>query len=297
MTSKSFYEYAEIVAFERNLTVDDVLQVVGTALKKAFQAEGYNGDVQVEFNTDKKEIKVVEYKYVVSEIDPEGPTGQILLEDAKAIKENVKVGATFKTRLNIEKDITRKGASQFKQILNQGLKELGRKRAYEFFKEHENEMITATVNRILDDAYILGIGLDYDAYMPTKEVLKSENFVVGQRVPVYITKVEETGKGPKVYVSRATDGIIKRLFERNIPEISDGTIEIVKLARDPGLRTKVAVRSSDPNVDPKGACVGPKGVRIKQINDALNGENIDIFVWSDDPIKLISGAYTTLFRS
>lgn len=290
MTSKSFYEFAEVVAFERNLSLEDVLSKVEIALKKAFIVEGFNGDIQITFNYEKKEIKVVEYKYVVAEIDPEGPAGQVLLEDAKQIKENIKLGATLKTRLSIDKDITRKGASQFKQIFNQGLKELGRKRAYEFFKEHENEMITAVVERVLDDAYILGIGLDYDAYMPRKEILRDEEFYVGQRVQVYVTKVEETGKGPKVYVSRSNEGMIRRLFEQNVPEISDGTIEIVKMARDPGLRTKIAVRTDNPNVEAKGACVGPKGLRIKKINEALNGENIDVFLWSDDPVKLISQA-------
>ena len=290
MTSKSFYEFAEEVAFERNLTLEDVLGKVEISLKKACNAEGFNGDIQVEFNYEKKEIKIAEYKYVVSEIDPEGPNGQILLEEAKTIKDRIKVGSTLKTKINIEKDITRKGAIAFKKNFEQGLKELGRKRAYEFFKERENEMITATISRVLDEAYILSIGLDYDAYMPKKESLGTEEFFVGQRVQVYITKVEETGKGPKVFVSRATEGIVKRLLEQHIPEIADGTIEIVRMSREAGSRTKIGLKSADPNIDPKGACVGPQGVRIKQINAALNGERIDLFVWSDDPVKLIAGA-------
>ena len=290
MTNKSFYNFAEEVAFEKSLTLEDVLSKIEVALKKACAADGFNGDVQVEFNVEKKEIKLVEYKYVVSEIDPEGPAGQILLEDAKKIKDRVKVGTVLKTKISIDKDITRQGATQFKQVLRQGLKELGRQRAYEFFKEHENEMITGTVVRVLPDAYILSIGMDCDAYMPKKESLGGEEFVVGQRVQVFISKVEETSKGPKVYVSRANEGIVKRLLEQNIPEISDGTIEIVKMAREAGSRTKIALRTDDPNIDPKGACVGPQGSRIKRINASLNGERIDLFVWSDDPIKLIAGA-------
>ncbi len=290
MTSKSFYEWAEVVAQEKNLSLEDVMSKVATALKKACALEGFNGDVQIEFNYEKKEIKIVEYKYVVAEVDPEGPVGQITLEEAKQIKERVKVGSTIKTRINIEKEIGRKGASQFKQVFSQGLKELGRKRSYEFFKEHENEMITARVNKVLEDAYILGIGLDYDAYMPKKEALPTENLVVGENVKVYITKVEETGKGPKVFVSRTNVGIVKRLFENAVPEVADGTIEIVAMARDAGNRTKIGVRSTNPNVEAKGACVGLQGIRIKQINDALNGERIDIFVWNDDPVQLIAQA-------
>lgn len=290
MTNKAFYEYAEVVAAERNLSLDDVMEKVGVALKKACALEGFTGDIQIEFNQEKKELKVYEYKYVVAEIDPEGPVGQITLEQAKEIKDRVRVGSTLKSQISIGKEIGRKGASQFKQIFNQGLKELGRKRAYEFFKEHENEMITARVERVLDDAYILSIGLDYDAYMPKKEALPGEELYSGQSIKVYVTKVEETGKGPKVYVSRTNAGIVKRLFETIIPEVADGTIEIVAMARDAGSRTKIGVRSTNPNVEAKGACVGLQGVRIKQINQALNGERIDIFVWDEDPVKLLAQA-------
>ena len=290
MTNKAFYEYAEMVAYDHNLSLEDVMEKAAVALKKACALEGFTGDIQIEFLPDKKELRVHEYKYVVSEIDPEGPAGQITLEQAKAIRERVRVGSTLKTTINISKEIGRKGASQFKQIFNQGLKELGRKRAYEFFKEHENEMITARVERVLDDAYILGIGLDYDAYMPFKEALPSEQLYEGENVKVYVTKVEETSKGPKVYVSRTNAGIVKRLIENIVPEVADGTIEIVAMARDAGSRTKIGVRSTDPNVDAKGACVGLQGVRIKQINQALNGERIDVFVWDENPVKLIAQA-------
>ena len=290
MTNKAFYEYAEMVAYDHNLSLEDVMDKAAVALKKACALEGFTGDIQIEFLPDKKELRVHEYKYVVSEIDPEGPAGQITLEQAKAIRERVRVGSTLKTTINISKEIGRKGASQFKQIFNQGLKELGRKRAYEFFKEHENEMITARVERVLEDAYILGIGLDYDAYMPFKEALPNETLYEGENVKVYVTKVEETSKGPKVFVSRTNAGIVKRLIENIVPEVADGTIEIVAMARDAGSRTKIGVRSTDPNVDAKGACVGLQGVRIKQINQALNGERIDVFVWDEDPVKLIAQA-------
>ena len=292
MTSKNFYEMIELVAQERNLSVEDIMEKVSIALKKACALEGFTGDVVVEFIPEKKKIRAIEYKYVVAEIDPEGQAGQITLEEAKLIKERVRVGSTLRTEINIEKQIGRKGASQFKQLFTQGLKELGRKRAFEFFKDKENEMITAHVNRVLDDAYILGIGMDYDAYMPKKESLPTETLREGDNVKVYVTKVEETGKGPKVFVSRTNIGIVKRLFETIVPEVSDGTIEIVGMARDAGSRTKVAVRSDNPNVDPKGACVGLQGNRIKQINTALNGERVDIFVWNDDPVQLIAQSIT-----
>ena len=292
MISKGFYETLEIVAAERNLEIHDVLDKVAVALKKACALEGYTGEIQVEFNEERKRIRVFEYKRVVAELNPEGVLGEITLEEGKAIKENAKIGTTFKKEINIEKNIGRKGASQFKQIFMQGLKELGRVRAYEFFKERENEMISATICRVIEDGVILDIGMDYDAYMPLKETLPGEDLSVGTNIKVYITKVEETTKGPKVYVSRAHKDIVKRLFETNIPEVASGVIEVVAIARDPGIRTKIAVKSNNEMVDPKGACVGMQGARIRQINNALNGERVDIFVWQDDPINLIAEALT-----
>jgi len=293
MISKGFYETLELVAQERNLPIEDVLSKVEIALAKACATEGFDGEIKIEFNYDKKRIRIFEIKTVIDEFDPEGPKGQITLEEAKEIKDRVRIGSEIKREINLDSDIGRKGASQFKQLFTQGLKELSRKRAYEFFKERENEMINATVLRVDDEAVILGIGLDYQSYMPIKDALPGENLNVGDMIKVYITKVEETGKGPKVYVSRVHRDIIKRLFENIVPEIASGVIEVMGIARDPGSRTKIGVKSHNPTVDPKGACVGVQGVRVKQINNALNGERVDIFIWhDDDPVQLIAEALT-----
>ena len=292
MTSKEFYEMAEAVAEKNNLNVGDVLEKVVVALTKACGIEGYTGDIQVEFNEEKKRIRIFEYKYVVAEIDPEGVPGQITLEEGRAIKENAKIGTKFKKEINIEKGFGRRGARHFVQIFNQGLRELERKRAYEFFKEHENEMISATVVAVKDEVIVLNVGLNCETFMPIKETLPGEVFAVNDTVKVYITKVEETTKNPKIYVSRVHKDIVKRLFEVNIPEVASGVIEIMGISRDPGSRTKIGVKSNNEMVDPKGACVGMGGVRIKQINNALNGERVDIFNWSDDPINLIAEALT-----
>lgn len=290
MISKNFYESLELIAQERNLEITDIADKIAIAMKKACQLEGVKGDIEVDFNYDKKEIRVYSILTVVAEIDPEGPEGQILLPDAKLIKERVRVGSTIRRKVDFEKEVGRKGAAQFKQLFTQGLKELGRKRAYEFFKDHENEMITATINKVLDEAVILGIGMDYDAYMPKSEALPTDVLIAGRQLKVYITKVEEAGKGPKVYVSRTHRDIVKRLFENAVPEVSSGVVEIINVSRAPGFRSKVGVKANNDRVDPKGACVGVNGFRIKQINDALNGEKIDIFVWDDDPVQLIASA-------
>jgi N utilization substance protein A len=292
MTSKHFYEMVELVANERNLDINDVLEKVIVALKKACGVQGYTGDIQVELNEEKKRIRIFEFKYVVAEIDPEGVAGQITLEEGRLIKENAKIGTKFKKEINIEKDFSRTGARHFLQIFNQGVKELQRIRNYEFFKARENEMISTTISSIGSEYIILNIGLECQATMPIKEALPGEELKVGDSIKVYITKVEETTKGPKVFVSRVHKDIVKRLFELNIPEVASGVIEIMGISRDPGSRTKIGVKSNNEMVDPKGACVGMGGVRIKQINNALNGERVDIFNWSDNPINLIAEALT-----
>lgn len=292
MISKGFFETLELVAQERNLPIEDVLSKVEIALAKACATEGFTGEIQIEFNHEKKRIRIFELKTVTDDDDIDGTKGQITLEEAKEIKDRVKIGSVLKREINLDADVGRKGATQFKQLFTQGLKELARKRAFDFFKERENEMINAQVLRIDAEAVILSIGLDYQTYMPIKDALPGEVLNVGDTIKVYITKVEETGKGPKVYVSRAHRDIIKRLFENIVPEIASGVIEVMGIARDPGLRTKIGVKSNNPTVDAKGACVGVQGVRVKQINNALNGERVDIFIWHDDPVQLIAEALT-----
>ena len=160
------------------------------------------------------------------------------------------------------------------------------------FKEREGEMISATVIETTPKVIKLNIGFNTISYMPLEEKLPGENCTPGATFKVTITNVEETGKGPKVFVSRNNKELIKRLFEMYIPEIASGVVEIIALAREAGNRTKIGIRSNNINVDAKGACVGLNGSRIKQINDALNGERIDIFEWKDNPVQLIAEALT-----
>lgn len=289
MTNKNFYKEIDIIAEEHGLDPDDVLDCVRVALDKACGSIGYTGQIVVEFQKETYKIKINEIKIVVEEIDPEGPVGQILLEEAQAIKPKIKVGGQIKNEIHFA-EITRKGAARFKNVFNQGLKELGNKRAYEFFKNKEGEMVTGRVITVSNGFAYLNIGKGVRVSLPVNEALPSEKLAEGQEMKVYITEVEESGKGPVIKVSRAHRNIIKRLFEQIIPEVSDGTIEIMNVARDPGSRTKVGVLSNDETVDAKGTCIGIKGARIKEIMAALNGEKIDIFNWSDDPVKLIAEA-------
>jgi N utilization substance protein A len=288
---KNFFEYLEQVAFDRGLDINDVLECVKTALEKACKHVGYTGDIIVEIDEDKGKIKLIEQKVVVDEINAEDPTAQITLEDALKEKEKIKIGAIIKREIRFE-DLTRKAARQFFQVFTQGLTELERKKQFEFFKERENEIINAKIQKVTPDAVFLDLGLNVDTYMPIKETIKGEELVEGGELKVYLTKVEEGTKGPKIYVSRVHRDIVRRLFEMTIPEVASGVVEIMTIARDAGSRTKIGVMSNNENVDPKGACVGIGGVRIKQINAALNNERIDIFTWKNNPVDLIAEALT-----
>jgi N utilization substance protein A len=291
MISKGFYETLEEIANERNLEIEDIKTIVQTALIKACQLEDYVGDISVEFNDELKKIRIFETLTVVEQVEEEGPVGQVTLEDAKEIRERVKVGSIIKREIPFTA-IERKGASRFKQILVQGLKELGGAKATEYFKSVEGEILTATISSVLDNFLVLDLGMNVQTRMPLTESLPGETYKEGDQIKVCITKVEETGRGPKVYVSRSSRDIIKRFFEMYIPEIADGTVEIIALAREPGSRSKVGIKSNDPHVDGKGSCVGMGGKRIKKINAALNGEHIDIFSWSDNPVILIAESLT-----
>lgn len=291
MISKNFFESLEDIAYERGLAIEDILKKVETAIGVACRHVDppYTGDIIIETNFEQKKIRAFELKYVVDEIDPEGGKGQILLEDAKEIKERVRVGSVIKTEINFN-EFKRKPASYFKQNFINGLKELEREEAYKYFLDKVGEIITGKIVNVSNGFITFSLGKGYEAHMPIKEGLEGEEYIIGEEKKVYITKVEKTGKGPKIFISRANKEIVKKLFEITIPEISSGEIEIMGIARDPGSRTKIGVMSLNEDIDPKGACVGAGGLRIKSINAALNDEKIDIFTWKEDPIDLIAEA-------
>ncbi len=289
MTSTKFYEALEAIAYERGFEIEAVKEKIEVAISVSSRNSGYTGDIKTEWDFEKKKIRIFEYKYVVEEVDPEGPRGQITIEEAQLIKPRTKIGTEFKTEINIS-NFGRKAASVFRQSLLSGLKELEREEAFAFFQERVGEVITATVVDYSNNFVTFSIGKNVQANMPDKEGVPGESFAIGSEKKVYITKVEKTTKGPKVFLTRANREIVKRLFELMIPEIGDGSIEIMGIAREPGEKTKIGVLSLKNNLDAKGACVGQGGLRIRQINEILNNEKIEIFTWRDNPVDLIAEA-------
>lgn len=290
--STKFFDSLVDIANERGVLVEDVLAKVEIAMQVACKNSPslpYKGTIKIDYNLEKKTIKFYDYQYIVKEIDPEGPRGQILVEEARLFKPSARAGQVIKTRVDL-KLFKRKSAAIFKQNLLNELKSLERDEAFNFFQEKTGEIINARVCAINDTFITFDLGKDVEATMGQKDMLPGENYTVDDIKKVYITRVEKTGRGPKVYISRSSRDFVRKLFELNIPEVANGQVEIMAVARDPGNRSKVGVMSVNGDIDPKGACVGAAGSRIKAINEVLNGEKIDIFVWKSNPVELIAEA-------
>jgi len=290
MISKDFFKALDVLAEERQIDKEKILEIFGRGLINAYK-KAYDGktNVEVVFNEEKAEILLVSRSLVVEEVNPDAEEGsQISLEEARQTRKNARIGDVIEEKIT-PKNFGRLAASSAKQILTQGLKQLERERNFEIFSEKCGEMIIAEVVRVNDDFVTLDLGHDTETSIPAKDLLNEDVFL-GNQIRVYITKVEETTKGPKVYVSRTDRNLVKRLMENAIPELQSGVIEIRGLARDPGDRCKVCVSSNNPEVDPVGACLGKNGSRIKDVIDNLNGEKMDIYKWADNPKDLVSNS-------
>ena len=244
--------------------------------------------VHCDIDPEKEKIKVYVTKNVVEEI--EDPDTDILLEDAQKIRKSAKVGKTIDIPLKT-KQFGRIIAQNAKHVIRQGIKEAERNKQLAEFQSKNQELITAKVNRIdpVTGSASLEIG-NTIAILPKNEQIPGEEFHEGDNIKIFVVDVKESNRGPKIMISRTHPGLVRRLFETEVPEIYDGTIEIKSVSREAGSRTKIAVYSKDEEIDPVGACIGPKGQRVSNIVDALDGEKIDIVKYSDDVCEFISAA-------
>ena len=292
MTSKEFYKQLEIVAEERGLSLEQLLDSFKKGLINAYKRNYGNTSVRVEFRPEKNEILMFSQRIVVESlesVDPECEIVPILYTDAKKINARAKVGDILEEPVNI-KDFGRMAASQAKQIFNQNIKTYEKENSFQYFKSMQNELISATVLEINENYLTLSIGQNVTTLLPKKELLPNDSYLVGENIQVYVTSVEQGTKGPKVFVSRNDKHLVIRLLEQYIPEIKEGIVEVKGIARDAGDRCKVSVYSNDPSVDPIGACVGENSSRIQAVVRALNGEKIDLYRWSSVPAELIANA-------
>ena len=224
----------------------------------------------------------------------DNPGTEISLEEARLSLPRVELGDTIRIEVK-PKNFGRIAAQTARQVIIQGIREAEQGMIYDEFTSKEHEILTGIITRIdpRSGAVALRIGSgseSTEAYLSVNEQVRGETYQEGSRLRVYVVEVRRSTKGPQVLISRTHPGLVKRLFELEVPEIYDGTVEVKSIAREAGSRTKMAVWSADENVDPIGACVGPKGQRVAAIVDELRGEKIDIIKWSEDPAQFIAAA-------
>ena len=235
---------------------------------------------------DDGEIAVLMRKDIVAEEDIEDDMIQMSLEEAHEIDPRYEIGDAIEFAVT-PRDFGRIAAQTAKQVVVQRIREAERGMVYDDFITRQGEIVTGTVQRKSGETMFINIGRA-EGILSANEQVPGEHFKVHQRLKVYIMDVKKTTKGPQVFLSRSHPGLVKMLFELEVPEIQDGTVEIRGIAREAGSRTKMAVYSEDENVDPVGACVGTRGSRVQSVVDELNGEKIDIIFWSDSPEELIA---------
>ena len=306
MNSEEFIKAVDYITKEKGISKDIVFegmeQALTTAYKKNFDSKT---NVKIDINRDTGEIKVYSYLVVVDDyidgeeiVDEDGnisytepeinPDAQILLEDARKIVPDIKVGETIQKEVT-PADFGRVAASTAKQVLTQKIREAEKNSIIEEFSDKQDELMVGTL--ALEDSknYYVDLGRTR-GILPKSEMIPGEEVKMGSSIKVYVTKVEAQTKGPLILLSRKHYGFVKRLFESEIPELADGTIELYSVAREAGVRSKVAIYSNDENVDPIGACICSYGSRIANILKELNGEKVDLVLYSKDPVEFIKNA-------
>ncbi len=276
-----------LIEKEKGIDKEVIFEAVETSLLTACKKHyGTSQNIKVDINRETGDIKIYAQKEVVE--DEYDGFLEISIEDAKKINPKYELGDFIDFELKLD-DISRISAQTAKQVVVQKFREAEREKVYNEFTQKKREIDTAIVQRVDKRNVIVSLGKT-DAFLPMSEQIPGEEYTFNERIKVYILDVKETTKGPQVTVSRTHYELVKRLFELEVPEVHDGTVEIKNIAREAGSRTKMAVYSKNPDVDPVGACVGTNGSRVGVIVNELKGEKIDIVPWSENPEEFISAA-------
>ncbi len=268
---------------ERDVLISALEEAVKAAAKKKY---GPEYDLEVSFNEELGEIEVFEFKEVVEKVSMEHL--QVSLEEGRKLDPDVELGDSLGIKMDPEK-FGRIAAQSAKQVIMQRLKEAERDNVYDDFKDRQGEIINGIVQRFDRGAIIVNLGRT-EGELPVKEQAPKESYKQGDRIRAYILEIRHFSRGPQVILSRAHPNFVSSLFENEVPEIAEGIVQIKQVSRVPGVRSKIAVYSKDPDVDPVGACVGMKGSRVQAVVQELRGEKIDIITWDADPAKFICNA-------
>ncbi len=260
---------------DRDLLIDTLEEAVRSSVARKF---GEDMDIEVAYNEEQGEIEVYQFKVVVEEIEDQA--SEITLEEARKLDPNVQLDDEMGFKLKVE-DLGRIAAQSAKQVIIQRMRDAEQEIIYEEYKDRKGEIVSGIIQRRDRTGWIINLGRT-EALLPKEEQIPRERYKRGDRVQAFIIEVLPQGRGPQIIVSRTHSDYMAALFSREVPEVSDGTVKILGVSRDPGSRAKVAVISKDRDVDPVGACVGIRGSRIQNIVQELRGERIDIVIWSPD---------------
>ena len=287
--SKEFFEAVKMLEGEKGISADYLYEKIANAIVVAAK-HNYGGKdiVFCDIDPEKEKIKVYVRKNVVEVI--EDPDADITLEEAQKLRKSAKVGKTIDIPLKT-KDFGRVVAQTAKHVIRQGIRDAEKGKQFEEFQSKNQELVTAKIHRVdpVTGNAAVEIGKTM-ALLPKIEQVPGEVLKEGESVKIFVVDVKEGTKGPKIMISRTHPGLVRRLFETEVPEIFDGTIEIKSVSREAGSRTKIAVYSKDENVDAVGACIGPRGQRVSNIVDALGGEKIDIVDYSENIADFIAAS-------
>ncbi len=288
--NKELMEALDILEKEKEISKDTLFDAIENSLLTACKNHfGKADNVKVEINRETCDFLVYAEKEVVeTKEEVEDPVLQICLEDARAVSKDVNVGDVIHIEIK-SKEFGRIATQNAKNVILQKIREEERTVIYNQYYQKEKDVVTGVVQRYFGKNISINLG-KADAMLNENEQVKGEVFRPAERVKVYVLEVKNTPKGPRINVSRTHPELVKRLFEAEVTEIRDGVVEIKSIAREPGSRTKIAVWSNNPNVDPVGACVGMNGARVNAIVEELRGEKIDIVNWDENPGNLIQNA-------
>ena len=294
LDGKEFFTAIELIEKEKGIPKNYMLEKITQALISAYKRdhEGISDNVFVEANEITQTVRMFVKKEIVEEVT--NPSTEIALDEARKSLPAAQTGDVVRIEIK-PRNFGRIAAQTARQVIIQGMREAERGMIYDEFSSKEHELLTGVITRI--DPRSGGVSLRIgsgneatEAFLAPGEQVKGEEYVEGMRLRVYVVEVRRSTKGPQVLISRTHPGLVKRLFELEVPEIYDGTVEIRSIAREAGSRTKLAVWSADENVDPIGACVGPKGARVNNVVAELGSEKIDIIKYSDDPAAFVAAA-------
>ncbi|WP_077367529.1 transcription termination factor NusA [Anaerosalibacter sp. Marseille-P3206] len=282
-----FIEALQEIEKDKGISKEIIFDALEAALISGYKKNfGSSQNVEVEIDRTTGSVKVFAKKTVVEDVEDE--LLEMSIEEAKKIDLKYEIGDVVQLEVT-PKDFGRIAAQTAKQVVMQKIKEAEREVIFDEFINRENEIVTGLVQRVSKNIVYIDLGKT-EGVLPPTEQIEGEVYEQGDRIKVFILEVKKTTKGPQIVLSRSHPGLVKRLFELEVPEIQEGVVEIYAISREAGSRTKLAVFSREENVDPVGACVGFKGSRVKAIVDELNGEKIDIVIWSKNMDEFIANS-------